>query len=47
MGIVSDKITKEIRSNEFSPNRFITLLMRRNSSLGDVRDAYMHTINVL
>ena len=47
MGIISDEITKEIRSNEFSPNRFITLLGHRNSSLDDVRGAYAHTINVL
>jgi hypothetical protein len=47
MGIISDEITKEIRSNEFSPNRLITLLGHRYSSLSDVRGAYLHTINVL
>ena len=44
---ISVGMLKDMRGKGFSPNRFITLLGYKNSSLDAVRDAYIHTINVL
>lgn len=45
--LIQTKITNEMRSNDFYPNRMLTLLGHQYASLEDVRGAFSHTINVL